>query len=42
MVAAPFCFDMESDDLDKGMVKELVLSEVMHYKARLAAQGASS
>ena len=34
--AAPFSFDMESDDLDKGMVKELVLEEVMHYRAKQA------
>lgn len=36
--AAPFSFDMESDELDKDMVKELVLSEVMHYRARHAGQ----
>ncbi len=32
--AAPFSFDMESDELDKEMVKELVLREVKHYNAK--------
>lgn len=28
---------MENDELDKDMVKDLVLSEVMYYKAKHAA-----
>ena len=34
LIAAPFSFDMESDELDKEMVKELVLREVKHYNAK--------
>ena len=34
LLAAPFSFDMESDELDKEMVKELVLREVKHYNAK--------